>query len=152
MAAETETQTSTTLLRQLRDNPLDGAAWDRFVERYGLLVYRWCRHWGLQEADADDVSQNVLVELLRQMRSFTYDPSGSFRAWLRTVAYRGWCRFVQARQKVGATGSAAIEAVRTTTGIRLNSSWLLTSASTSRPSQPGRPRSNRIKSGRGARA
>lgn len=109
MADSTETQTSTTLLRQLRENPLDGAAWDRFVDRYGSLIYRWCRHWGLQEADAEDVTQNVLVELLRQMRSFVYDPTGSFRAWLRTVAYRAWCRFLEGRKKLGAAALQVIE-------------------------------------------
>jgi RNA polymerase sigma-70 factor (ECF subfamily) len=97
-----DSQTSTTLLRQLRADPADRAAWDRFVDRYGVLIYRWCRHWGLQEADAEDVTQNVLVELLRQMRHFVYDRSGSFRAWLRTIAYRGWCKFIQGKQKQGA--------------------------------------------------
>jgi len=97
-----DTQTSTTLLRQLRDDPLDPTAWDRFVDRYGVLIYRWCRHWGLQEADAEDVTQNVLVELLRQMRHFVYDRAGSFRAWLRIIAYRGWCRFLEGQQRRGA--------------------------------------------------
>lgn len=104
--ASDDTLTSTTLLRQLRDDPLDPTAWDRFVERYGVLIYRWCRHWGLQEADAEDVTQNVLVELLRQMRHFVYDRSGSFRAWLRTIAYRGWCRFIEGQQRRGAMAAS----------------------------------------------
>lgn len=99
MSDGTDTQTSSTLLRRLRENPTDPSAWNRFADRYSALIYRWCRHWGLQEADAEDVTQNVLVELLRQMRNFVYDPTGSFRAWLRTVAYRGWCRFVEHRQR-----------------------------------------------------
>lgn len=102
MPPDSDTQTSTTLLRQLREDPLDRSAWDRFVDRYGVLIFRWCRHWGLQQADAEDVTQNVLVELLRQMRHFVYDRSGSFRAWLRTIAYRGWCRFIQTQQRRGA--------------------------------------------------
>lgn len=106
MLDESDTQTSTTLLRQLRDDPRDPSAWDRFVERYGVLIYRWCRHWGLQEADAEDVTQNVLVELLRQMRHFVYDRSGSFRAWLRVIAYRGWCRFIEGQQRRGAVAAS----------------------------------------------
>lgn len=104
MSDGTDTQTSSTLLRRLRENPTDPSAWNRFADRYSALIYRWCRHWGLQEADAEDVTQNVLVELLRQMRNFVYDPAGSFRAWLRTVAYRGWCRFVEHRQRRKTSG------------------------------------------------
>jgi RNA polymerase sigma-70 factor (ECF subfamily) len=99
--------TSTTLLCMLRHNPTDSSAWDRFVDRYAPLIYRWCRQWGLQEADAEDVTQNILLELLRQMRTFVYDPAGSFRAWLRTVAYRGWCRFVGSRRRAEAGDTAA---------------------------------------------
>jgi RNA polymerase sigma-70 factor (ECF subfamily) len=97
---ETDTfDTSTTLLRLLRDVPPDQAAWDRFVERYGRLLYVWCRRWGLQQADAEDVTQNVLLDLARQMKDFDYDPRQRFRGWLHTVAYRSWCRFVAARNR-----------------------------------------------------
>lgn len=90
--------TSTTLLRRLGQDPTNQDAWEVFVDRYGLLVFGWCRRWGLQEADAEDVTQNVLLELAKQMHRFAYDPKGSFRAWLRTIAYRSWCRFVADRQ------------------------------------------------------
>lgn len=96
--------TSTTLLRRLRRAPTDEAAWSAFVERYGRLVYHWCRQWGLQEADAEDVTQTVLLELSRQMRTFEYDRQGSFRGWLRTVAQRSWGRFLEARRRGGVTG------------------------------------------------
>lgn len=98
-----DSQTSTSLLRRLRSDPADQSAWGEFVDRYGRMIYRWCRRWGLQEADAEDVTQNVLLELARQMRSFRYDPHGSFRAWLRTIAYRGWCHFAERRQHKTAT-------------------------------------------------
>lgn len=99
MSEGPESQTSTTLLRRLRLCPTDQTAWRLFVDRYGPLVYQWCRHWGLQLADAEDVTQNVLLELARQMRTFEYDPRGSFRAWLKTIAYRTWARFLESRQR-----------------------------------------------------
>lgn len=101
-------QTSSTLLRRLRESPTDEAAWDAFVERYGRLVYGWCRKWGLQDADAEDVTQVVLVELVRQMREFVYDRRGSFRGWLRTVAQRSWLRFVASRRRAAATGQDGV--------------------------------------------
>ena len=52
--------TRVTLLARLRQDPTDQAAWDRFVEQYGRHIYRWCRQWKLQDADAEDVTQDIL--------------------------------------------------------------------------------------------
>ena len=78
-------RTSATLLARLRHTPPNQEAWAEFVDRYGPVIYRWCRHWQLQDADARDTSQAVLVTLCVKMRSFRYDASRSFRGWLRTL-------------------------------------------------------------------
>jgi len=101
-------QTSPTLLARLRQTPADQAAWAEFVRRYGPRVYRWCRRWQLQEADAEDVTQAVLVKLSEKMRTFSYDPARSFRAYLKTVARYAWCDFVEANQSAAATGGSDI--------------------------------------------
>jgi RNA polymerase sigma-70 factor (ECF subfamily) len=90
--------TRLTLLGRLQQDPTDQAAWDEFVERYGRHIYRWCRWWKLQDADAEDVTQVILLKLARKLRDFAYDPSGSFRGWLKTVAYHAWRDFVDARR------------------------------------------------------
>ena len=46
---------------------------------------------GLQDADAQDVTQAVLTQLAVQLRRFTYDPSQKFRGWLRTLV-KNACR------------------------------------------------------------
>src|SRR5262245_38521038 len=108
MAAHDSTPpTSTTLLGRLRQEPADQAAWVEFVRRYGPHIYRWCRHWRLQEADAEDVTQAVLVRLTERMRTFTYDPARSFRAYLRAVARYAWCDFLEARKQPGAGGGGS---------------------------------------------
>lgn len=94
--------TSTTLLERLRQEPADQAAWAEFVRRYGPLIYRWCRHWNLQEADAQDVTQAVLARLARKMSTFRYDPSGGFRAYLKTLARYAWCDFLEGQKQPGA--------------------------------------------------
>jgi len=94
-------QTSTTLLGRLRQAPTDEVAWAEFVRRYGPQVYRWCRRWRLQEADAEDVTQAVLVKLSEKMRSFSYDPARSFRAYLKTVARYAWYDFLESRKQPG---------------------------------------------------
>jgi RNA polymerase sigma factor (sigma-70 family) len=96
------TQTSATLLGRLGRDPADAAAWAEFVRRYGPRVYQWCLGWRLQDADAQDVTQNVLLEVARRMRTFAYDPTRSFRGWLRAVAHGAWCDWLEGRRKAGA--------------------------------------------------
>lgn len=91
--------TSPTLLGRLRQSPDDPVAWAEFSRRYGAMMFRWCRAWGLQDADAEDVVQNVLLELSRQMRDFVYDPTGNFRSWLKTVTRRAWIKYLESRTK-----------------------------------------------------
>src|SRR5262249_9381046 len=98
--------TRVTLLSQLRQEPHDQASWDEFVERYGRHIYRWCRQWKLQDADAEDVTQDVLVKLTQKLRAFSYDPSRSFRGWLKTVAYNAWRDFEDGRRRRRARAAA----------------------------------------------
>ena len=109
-----ETQTSATLLGRLQQVPSDQAAWGEFIERYGRKIFGWCRQWNLQEADAEDVTQTVLLKLADKMRSFVYDPSRSFRGWLKTVTRHAWSDFWDSRAKeVAEGGSQAVQMLHT---------------------------------------
>jgi RNA polymerase sigma-70 factor (ECF subfamily) len=101
MDSADEPRTSATLLGRLREVPADQAAWSEFVDRYGPAIYGWCRYWRLQEADAQDVTQEVLAQLARKMRAFSYDASGSFRGWLKTLAHHAWQDFLTSRKRAG---------------------------------------------------
>jgi RNA polymerase sigma-70 factor (ECF subfamily) len=104
-------RTSVTLLETLRERPLDQAAWDRFVDRYGPRVYAWCRGWHLQEEDARDVTQDVLLKLVVRMRAFDYDPARSFRGWLKVVARHAWVDFLEGRKRAGwGSGDSQVQA------------------------------------------
>ena len=51
---------------------------DDFSVNQGALwasLVAWGRHWGLQEADAQDVAQMVLLRLAVKLRQFVYDPA-----------------------------------------------------------------------------
>lgn len=87
MAASDIPATQHTLIGRLADLA-DKSAWDEFVTRYGCVLRRWCKRWGLQEADSEDVVQNILLELARYIHR--YSPSGRFRVWLKTIAQRAW--------------------------------------------------------------
>jgi RNA polymerase sigma-70 factor (ECF subfamily) len=94
--------TCATLLARLQQHPTDQAAWDLFVECYGRHIYRWCRQWKLQDADAEDVTQEILVKLAQQLRDFAYDPSRSFRGWLKTVTHHAWRNFADSPRRAQA--------------------------------------------------
>ena len=70
------------------------------MNRYQARLLGWCRRWGLQEADSLDVTQTVLVRLAVKLRGFQYDPSLSFRGWLRTLTRHAWADFVSDRQRL----------------------------------------------------
>jgi RNA polymerase sigma-70 factor (ECF subfamily) len=77
--------TRPSLLVRIRD-AADAEAWGQFVDVYAPLVYGFARKQGLQDADAADVTQDVLRSVAGAAKSFEYDPRrGSFRGWLFTV-------------------------------------------------------------------
>src|SRR5262249_60674425 len=94
--------TSATLLGRLCQGTTDQAAWAEFVRRYGRLIYRWCRRWKLPEAEAEEVTQAVLVRLVEKLRGFEYDPTRSFRAYLKALTHYAWCDLLGARRRPGA--------------------------------------------------
>lgn len=64
----------------------DKESWNTFEQIYGSIVRSYCRHWRLQPVDADDIVQDVMSSVAKQIQEFDYDPTkGRFRAWLGTV-------------------------------------------------------------------
>jgi RNA polymerase sigma-70 factor (ECF subfamily) len=45
------------------------------------------------------VTQEILAKLARKLRDFAYDPSRSFRGWLKTVAHHTWRDFLDGRHR-----------------------------------------------------
>jgi RNA polymerase sigma-70 factor (ECF subfamily) len=105
MTESTGRSTRVSILMALRNDPGDQSAWSAFVDRYGPQIHAWCLRRKLQEADAQDVTQMVLVKLVRHLPNFTYDPSRSFRGWLRTLTAHTWSDFI-GDQVRGVRGSA----------------------------------------------
>ena len=112
MPGTQDSGTRVTLLGRLRRDPTDQAVWEEFVEHYGPRIYGWCRKWNLQEADAQDVTQNVLLRLAEKLRDFSYDPSRSFRAWLKTLTHHAWSDFLESRRRPGqGSGDSGVESL-----------------------------------------
>jgi RNA polymerase sigma-70 factor (ECF subfamily) len=89
--------TRASLLARL-GNPQDRAAWRQFVELYGSLVYGFARKHGLQDADAADLTQEVLLAVAQTAGRWHYDPQqGTFRGWLYGITRNKLARLLQQR-------------------------------------------------------
>jgi RNA polymerase sigma factor (sigma-70 family) len=101
--------TRASLLMRLR-NAADEPAWRQFVAIYTPLIFGFFRKKGLQEADASDLTQDILTTVARTIRHFDYDPQkGSFRGWLFTAVRHRLQRFAEKRPVQGAGDTDALK-------------------------------------------
>ena len=88
---------SSTLLDQLRARRPE--AWQRLVDLYGPVVYRWCRQLGIARADAADAVQDVFAAVAAGAGGFRREtPEHSFGAWLRTITRSKVCDYFRRRR------------------------------------------------------
>ena len=103
------TATHITLLARLGKIE-NSAAWTEFCDRYGGLIRGFAIRRGLQAADADDILQDVLLNLSKSLPNFTYDPGkGLFRSYLKTVVLHAIFR--KSCQKTGAVSLGEVESL-----------------------------------------
>ena len=102
--------TPVSLLERLRLRP-DPASWRRLVDLYTPLIGDWLRRHDVQPADVDDLTQEVMGTLLRELPQFRHDlRRGAFRRWLRTIAVNRLRTFWRGRDRRHALGQAELEA------------------------------------------
>jgi RNA polymerase sigma-70 factor (ECF subfamily) len=77
--------TSLSLLEQLRLQPNEGS-WQRLVDVYTPVLHSWLRRHLLPHADVDDLVQDILTVVTRELPRFEHNNRpGAFRAWLRAI-------------------------------------------------------------------
>ena len=78
-------ETHPSLIVRIRD-PDDREAWFEFAEVYRPVIIRLARAKGLQDADADDLAQQVMVSVAGAIERFEADDKRArFRTWLRRI-------------------------------------------------------------------
>jgi RNA polymerase sigma-70 factor (ECF subfamily) len=91
-------ETSASLLERLRRAP-DAGSWKRLVDLYTPLLQGWLRRHLVPPDDVDDLVQEVMAVLVRELPNFHYDRQrGSFRGWLRTILVNRLRMYWRSRQ------------------------------------------------------
>jgi RNA polymerase sigma-70 factor (ECF subfamily) len=70
---------------QSPDAAVSDPAWVAFCAEYVPVIRRIAAGKGLNATQVDDITDRVLVKVVRRMPEFRYDRNGSFTAWLRVV-------------------------------------------------------------------
>jgi RNA polymerase sigma-70 factor (ECF subfamily) len=79
-------ETSRSLLDRLQSQP-DDATWTRLVDVYTPVIRHWLDTQGLASSDADDLTQEILMVVVRELPVFHHTGRrGAFRNWLRTIS------------------------------------------------------------------
>ena len=77
-------ETRLSLIGKLHDSA-SAEAWAEFVRLYQPIVYRVARGRGLQHADAEDLTQELLATVGRKVADLDLQQGGSFRGWLLKI-------------------------------------------------------------------
>lgn len=101
-------ETSVSLLQRLASSPSEDD-WQRLVDLYQPLLRAWMTRAGVARVDADDLIQEVLLVVFREVGTFERRGPGAFRSWLRTImTFRVRDHFRAAGYRPTATGDSAI--------------------------------------------
>ncbi len=80
-------QTRHSLLSRLKLGD-DQAGWREFFDRYWRLIYGFARKSGMNDADAQDIVQEVMLSITKSLADYKRQQGGSFKGWLLTIVRR----------------------------------------------------------------
>ena len=116
-----EASTRPSLLLRMR-NLGDRSAWGTFLDTYGPLVYGYARRSGMQDADAAEITQEVLCQVSRSIGTFNYQPQrGKFRGWLGAITRSKISQWRRRHRDPVQTGDDA--ALKEIVAIQADTTW-----------------------------
>ncbi len=104
-------ETSLSLLSRLGRSP-ESESWSRLVDLYAPLLRAWLRKYDVQDSDADDLVQEVLLAVSKDLGKFDHaGQPGAFRGWLKAILVNRLRKFWRARdRRPQARGDSDIDA------------------------------------------
>ena len=93
--------TALSLLERIRISPEDEAAWARLDDLYRPLLTSWISRDASIRQWTDDIVQEVMTALIKELPTFQRERKGSFRKWLRTIAVHRILNFVRQKRVFG---------------------------------------------------
>ena len=104
-------ETSLSLLDRLRHSP-ENEGWNRLAELYAPLLRAWLRRYDVQDSDANDLVQEVLLAVSKDLGKFEHrGQPGAFRGWLKAILINRLRKFWRARdRRPQARGDSDIDA------------------------------------------
>lgn len=102
-------ETRDSLLVQVR-SPANREAWEEFAQIYQPVIYRLARLRGLQDADAQDLSQQVLMAVASAIGDWEKSHAEvRFRHWLRRVARNAIINALSRQPRDRAAGGSSVQ-------------------------------------------
>ena len=104
-------ETSLSLLERLRHSP-ENEGWNRLADLYAPLIRAWLRRYDVQDSDANDLVQEVLLAVSKDLGKFEHrGQPGAFRGWLKAILINRLRKFWRARdRRPQARGDSDIDA------------------------------------------
>ena len=97
-------ETRHSLIQRLQDGG-DDAAWEEFASIYRPVIVRIALRKQMQFDDAEDLAQQVLLLVLKNINKWKSDPARArFRTWLQTVVRNATMNALSRRPKDQASG------------------------------------------------
>lgn len=101
---QTGIPTRASLIERIR-NPDDQTGWEQFYATYRRLIGALARKRGLTEFEAEDVTHDTMIAVLKAIGRFRYDPERcSFKTWLNRLAQARITDFLRRRPKAAPVG------------------------------------------------
>jgi RNA polymerase sigma-70 factor (ECF subfamily) len=103
--------TSLSLLERLRQSP-ENEGWNRLADLYTPLIRAWLRRYDVQDSDANDLVQEVLLAVSKDLGKFEHrGQAGAFRGWLKAILINRLRKFWRAQnRRPQARGDSDIDA------------------------------------------
>jgi RNA polymerase sigma-70 factor (ECF subfamily) len=103
-------ETRQSLLRRAQSGEAD--AWKDLTDLYRPLIIGWLNRQGVPAVDLEDLSQDVLLSVVKQLPNFEHSgQTGAFRSWLRTIVCSRttdyWRAIGASTQASGGSGATA---------------------------------------------